>query len=473
MTSNDDTSTTTPTTLSRRDLLARTGAAGIAVTFAGTVGAVVGADMAVGAAGVVPEAGYGDLVPDPAGLLDLPRGFRYQVISREGAPLASGGGNVPSRFDGMGYFRGRKTGHVLVRNHENSRTAPHRVPATPEYLYDPAAFGGTTTLVLNPDNSLREERVSLGGTAVNCAGGLTPWGTWLSCEENESRAGTGGYEKDHGFIFEVDPFDNSLNANPAPLTAMGRFQHEAICVDPYTGIVYETEDAFAFPFGLFYRFKPNRPLGGYGSLRAGGVLEAMRVPGVADLASVQQPGTEFGGIEWVQVPDPLATTVPLRDQDYGPAGITHAQKLEGCWWGNGCAYFVSSFSRAAQGSTVDHDGQVWKYDPARNRLRLEVVFTRDVNTPVDRLYQAPDNICLSPYGGLMICEDGDGEQHLLGVTAGGDPFVFAKNRQNTGTPEAPRYGEFAGVVFDDRGKVLYLNCYNPGTTFAITGPWKR
>jgi uncharacterized protein len=469
MTSTDD----NPTTLSRRDLLARAGAAGVAVTFAGTVGSLVSADMAVGAAGVVPRVGYGPLVPDPAGLLDLPRGFQYRVVSREGEPLKSGGGAVPSRFDGMGYFRGRDGSRVLVRNHENSPTARNPVPATPEYKYDPAGFGGTTTLALDPANRLTEERVSLGGTAVNCAGGVTPWRTWLSCEENESRAGTNGYEKDHGFIFEVDPFDNARNATPTALTAMGRFQHEAICIDPRTGAVYETEDAFAFPFGCFYRFKPNRPLGGYGSLRAGGLLEAMRVPGVTDLSVVQEPGTEFRGIEWVRVPDPLATTEPTREQDYGSAGITHAQKLEGCWWGNGTAYFVSSFSRADQGSTVDHDGQVWRYDPVRNLLRLEVVFTRDSTTPDDKLYQAPDNICLSPYGGLMICEDGDGEQHLLGVTADGDPFVFAKNRQNVGTAEAPSYGEFAGVVFDDRGKTLYVNCYNPGTTFAITGPWHR
>ncbi len=111
--------------------------------------------------------------------------------------------------------------------------------------------------------------------------------------------------------------------------------------------------------------------------------------------------------------------------------------------------------------------------PERNTLRLEVVFTRDAGTPKDQPYQQPDNICVSPYGGLMICEDGDGAQHVLGVTSDGTPFQFARNRQNIGTPEAPGYGEFAGVVFDDRGRTLYLNRYNPGTTFAITGPWRR
>ncbi|MGH3655267.1 MAG: alkaline phosphatase PhoX [Micromonosporaceae bacterium] len=455
-------------TLSRRELLA---ASGVAVAFTGAIDALFTANPAAGSRG--PKAGYGPLQPDPNGILDLPEGFTYKVISREGDPLKSGGGLVPGRCDGMGFFRDDQSTGRLVRNHENRQNAPLTVPAPLSHTYDPTAKGGTTTLLMGPDHELREEYASLGGTAVNCAGGITPWRTWLTCEENESKAGEGGYTKDHGFIFEVDPYDNARNADPTPLKEMGRFQHEAIAVDPHTGIVYETEDAFEAPFGLFYRFKPNKPLGGYGSLRAGGVLEAMRVPGVADLSTIQETGTEIGGIEWVKVPDPLASTVPTKDQDYGSGGITHAQKLEGCWWGDGAAYFVASFGRADDGSPAEHDGQVWRYDPDNNTLRLEVIFTRDADTPVDQPFQEPDNICLSPYGGLMMCEDGDGEQYILGVTAGGEPFHFARNRQNTGTPVDPSYGEFAGVVFDDRGKTLYFNCYNPGTTFAVTGPWKR
>lgn len=454
--------------LSRRELLA---ASGVAVVFTGAIDALFTANPAAGSRG--PKAGYGPLQPDPDGILDLPEGFEYRVVSREGDPLKSGGGVVPGRCDGMGFFRDDRSTGRLVRNHENHPSGAIGVPAPPSHTYDPLAKGGTTTLVMGPDHVLREEYASLGGTAVNCAGGTTPWRTWLTCEENESKAGQNGYSMDHGFVFEVDPYDNARNADPAPLKQMGRFQHEAVAVDPRTGIVYETEDAFAAPFGLFYRFKPNQPLGGYGSLRAGGVLEAMRVPGVADLATVQETGTEFNDIEWVKVPDPLATTEPTKDQDYGSGGITHGQKLEGCYWGDDAAYFVTSFGRVDDGSPAEHDGQVWRYDPGSSTLRLDVIFTRDADTPADQPYQQPDNICLSPYGGLMICEDGDGEQYILGVTGGGEPFHFARNRQNRGTPDDPAYGEFAGVIFDDRGQTLYFNCYAPGTTFAITGPWRR
>ncbi|HEY0697166.1 MAG TPA: alkaline phosphatase PhoX, partial [Micromonospora sp.] len=291
-------------------------------------------------------------------------------------------------------------------------------------------------------------------------------------EETESRRGEQGYERDHGWIFEVDPVHDARNDDPTPLTAMGRFPHEAICVDPHTGVVYETEDAFTAPFGCFYRFLPNRPLGGHGSLRAGGTLQVMRVPGVSDLSQVSQPGTTIGGIEWLDVPDPAATTTPLRQQDYGPAGVTHAQKLEGAWWGeDGCAYFVASFAVRAQGSAADHQGQVWRYDPQRRELTLAVIFQGD--SAGDSLFQTPDNICVTPYGGLMLCQDGGGENYLMGTTRSGEPYLFARNRQNVGSPESPEYGELAGVCFSPDRHTLYVNCYNPGTTFAVTGPFAR
>ncbi|MGH3741366.1 MAG: alkaline phosphatase PhoX [Micromonosporaceae bacterium] len=457
-------------TMSRRRLLTSSAGAGLAIAVAGSVDALF--TNASSANELGRRVGYGPLVPDPKGLLDLPRGFSYRVLSREGDAL-SGGAPVPSRFDGMGFFSKRGRPNALVRNHECRADAPIPVQAGPEHTYDPGGKGGTSTLILDGASGLEREYPSLGGTAVNCAGGVTPWGTWLTCEETEDRAGTGTYTKDHGFIFEVDPYDQGRNTDPTPLGAMGRFAHEAICVDPKTGVVYETEDAFQKPFGCYYRFHPNRPLGGHGSLRAGGKLEAMRVPGVADLSMVTEPGTVIGGIEWVEVPDPLATTTPTRLQDYGPKGITHAQKLEGAWWGDGGAYFVSSYARVAEGSGAEHDGQVWRYDPKRNRLTLEVVFTRDQGAPADQLLQTPDNICVSPFGGLMIAEDGDGENYVVGVSEDGEPYLFANNRQNIGSDAEPEYSEFAGVVFSDDGSTLYVNCYRPGTTFAITGPWGK
>ena len=459
--------------LSRRQFVARAAAAGVAVSVAGSVEALYAAQPALGTSG--PKIGYGPLIPDPAGMLDLPHGFRYKILSREGT-ITSGRPPVPSRFDGMGTFPDRNGGSRLVRNHECSPTATIKVVAPPERTYDPAAAGGTSTVVADKHNNKTGEHISLGGSAINCSGGITPWRTWLTCEETELKAGdpTTGYTKDHGFIFEVDPYDDRRNDNPTPLKEMGRFQHEAVAIDPATGIVYETEDAFIAPLGGFYRFLPNRPRGGWGSLRAGGELQAMHIDGLPDLSVVQDPGTVFRNVQWVKVPDPLATTESVRAQDYAKP-ITGGYKLEGCWWGqlDRCVYFVSSFARTELGPKVDHDGQVWKYDPRRRTLRLEVIFTRPKPGSDDPEFDAPDNITMSPYGGLMMCEDGLGEQHILGTTEDGEVFKFARNRVNNGTPEDPEFGELAGAGFSADGRTMFFNVYTPGITYAITGPWRR
>ncbi|MEU6822510.1 PhoX family protein [Streptomyces atriruber] len=449
----------------RRQVLARSGAAGAGIAFTGAL-----SELFAGTAAAHGKAGYGPLVPDPKGLLDLPKGFRYKVLSREGDELRSGEGKVPSNHDGMAAFRGRHGGVNLVRNHENRVTGKIGVPTVEGLTYDPMAKGGCTALALDRRNDVVGERVAIAGTAVNCAGGPTPWGTWLTCEETEDKAGTNGYTKDHGFIFEVDPVDPH-RTGAVPLTAMGRFQHEAIAVDPKRGVVYETEDAFLKPFGLFYRFLPEKPGGGRGSLRAGGKLQAMRVPGVPDLSSIQETGASFDGIEWVDVPDPLAAQTPIRLQDFGKKGITHAQKLEGCYWGGSSVYFVSSFAHSAEGSAADHFGQIWRYDPSKRRLTLVIVFgpSTDIQLPGE----SPDNICLAPSGGLMVCEDGDGAQHVYGLTRGGEVYAMARGRQNIGTPEKPEWGEFAGVTFSPDHDTMYVNCYTPGTTFAVTGPWHK
>ncbi|MDX2692389.1 PhoX family protein [Streptomyces ipomoeae] len=467
--------------MTRRQALARTGALGAGIAFTGTLSELFAnaatPQNGLGHSSSGPDftSGYGPLIPDPKGLLDLPKGFRYQVLSREGDRLRSGEGKVPSNHDGMAAFAGRPTdGHGrrvhLVRNHENRHNARTPVPTVEGLVYDPMGKGGCTTLTLDAHGKVLSERVAISGTAVNCAGGPTSWGTWLTCEETEDKAGTNGYTKDHGFIFEVDPSDPH-RSGAVPLTAMGRFQHEAIAVDPKRGIVYETEDAFEKPFGLFYRFLPNKPKGGLGSLRAGGHLQAMRVPGVPDLSRIQDPGTRFDGIEWVDVPDPLATRTPIRHQDFGPKGITHAQKLEGCYWGGRCVYFVSSYARSEEGSAADHYGQIWRYDPDERHLTLVIVFGPD--TDVRLPGESPDNICLAPTGGLMVCEDGNGAQHVFGVTRGGEVYAMARNAQNIGTPTEPEWGEFAGVTFSPDGNTMYVNCYTPGTTFAVTGPWRR
>lgn len=194
-----------------------------------------------------PDAGdaiLGALEKDPAGLLDLPRGFSYRIVSRSGQTM-SDGFLVPDAADGMGCFDIGSGEIALVRNHELRFHQAGGGVAGPAYDTFGKSLvplpGGTTTLVLDSESlSLKRQYRTLAGTIRNCAGGTTPWGSWLSCEESVSRA-DGTINKDHGFVFEV-PANASGLIDPVPLKAMGRFNHEAACVDPATGAVYLTED---------------------------------------------------------------------------------------------------------------------------------------------------------------------------------------------------------------------------------------
>lgn len=455
--------------ITRRDLL-RTSAVGAGALAVGNVGSLFAGAVPVAAA---PPRGYGELRPDRAGLLDLPPGFRYRVVSEVGDPLV-GGGSVADRFDGTGAFPGPdpRRSTYLVRNHEQAGAGNPAVVAPAELTYDAMAAGGTTTLLVDRRGSLMSEAVSLGGTHTNCAGGVTPWGTWLTCEETEAKAGA-RFTRDHGFVFEVDPADPGNNTSPTPLAAMGRFAHEAVAVDPATKVAYLTEDAGG-PNGLLYRFTPSNTGGGYGSYRDGGVLEAMHCfdggTPVTDLSPYRTIGKRLR-VEWVPVPDPLATTTSIRRQ-LTDDQVTRSRKLEGAWWGDGRAYVVSSFARAGappigDTSLASHDGQVWSFDPATQTLRLEVYL--DVNPAPEGagadIPDGPDNITVSPYGGLFLAEDGRGVQHLLSVSMDGSAHVFARNARDG--------SEFAGVCFSPDGRTMFANIQSPGATFAIRGPFRR
>lgn len=456
-------------TLSRRDLL-RSSAVGAGVLAVGNV-----ASLFTGAPTVAAPGGRGRLLPDPAGLLDLPREFSYRIVSEVGDPLR-GGGLVPDAFDGTGAFAARRGRTFLVRNHEQGTGGSPAAVAGPELTYDPGAAGGTTTLELTKHGWLLDEYVSLAGTMVNCAGGITPWGTWLTCEEIEAKKG-GALARDHGFVFEVDPVRRGRNRHPVPLTALGRFAHEAAAIDPRTGHVYLTEDASG-PNGLLYRCVPADRRGRHGSLRAGGELAAMlctdRGVPVPDLSVFRVPGKRLA-VEWVTVPDPQAAVVSTRKQfewsgDPAAVGgpVTRSRKIEGAWWGKGRAYVVCSFARLSDGSLGEHDGQVWSYEPRTSTLRLEVRF--DVNPAPDTpsgadLPDGPDNITVSPWGGLVLAEDGRGTQHLLATASDGSTSLLARNARNG--------SEFAGVCFSPDRRILFANIQRPGITFAITGPFQR
>ncbi|MCH0539597.1 DUF839 domain-containing protein [Streptomyces sp. MUM 203J] len=460
--------------LNRREFARQSAVVGGGLALTGSVGALATAPGAVAAPqDAAARCGYGPLVDDPEGLLALPAGFSYRVLTHSGVTRLESGEFTPGRHDGTAAFPGPRGVTLLVNNHELKGPRAgwdHPVPLSEGLVYDPAASGGCTVVEVQRDGRTAEW-VGIAGTSTNCAGGSTPWGTWLTCEENSDRAGENGMTKDHGYVFEVDPYDRRANRHPKPVKAFGRFDHEAVVIDPKRGHAYLTEDD-SRPNGLFYRWVP--PQGfrhGRGRLRTladdAGVLQAPRCFDsggryVDDLSRATRIGIVYG-VDWVDVPDRDAVAVAVREQ-FGDGEITRARKLEGMWWADGGAYIVSSYARD-ESPGAPHDGQVWFYDPRRRTLTLKVLLGVNRDPERDGAFDGPDNITVSPYGGLVLAEDGEGVQHLFGATDSGRTYPIARNDLND--------SEFAGVVFSPDGRTLYANIQKPGLLLAITGPWHR
>ncbi|MFG2645378.1 alkaline phosphatase PhoX [Streptomyces sp. NPDC048370] len=473
--------------LNRREFAKQSTAAGAGLVLTGTVAALATApealatpddrleaeEQAGSGSGDRHRLGYGPLVEDPTGVLALPAGFSYRVITHSGVTKLESGEFTPSNHDGTATFAGPRGTTYLVNNHELKGPRSkwkHPVPLTEGLVYDPAASGGCTVVEVHRDATVAEW-VGIAGTSTNCAGGRTSWGTWLTCEENSDRAGENGMTKDHGYVFEVDPRDRRANRDPKPIKAFGRYDHEAVVIDPKRGHAYLTEDADE-PNGLFFRWVPPKGFEhGRGKLRTladdAGVLQAPRCIDsggrfVDDLSRATRIGTVYG-VDWLDVPDRDGREVEVREQ-FGPDEVTRARKLEGMWWADGGAYIVSSYARDESPGPA-HDGQVWFYDPKRRTLTLQVLLGVNPDPDKDGAYDGPDNITVSPYGGLVIAEDGEGVQHLFGATERGRTYPIARNDLND--------SEFTGVVFSPDGDTLYANIQDPGIMLAITGPWRR
>ncbi|MDP8963139.1 MAG: PhoX family protein [Cyanobacteriota bacterium] len=403
--------------------------------------------------------GYGNLIVDPKGLLDLPKGFQYRAFSRTG-DIMSDGNPVPADHDGMAAFPGANNTVILVRNHELSPTETNKpgLIAPTDKQYDSNNRGGTTTLVVGPNRELISHYASLAGTNRNCAGGPTPWGSWISCEENTDTPATTPINlKPHGYNFEV-PANASGPVDPIPLIAMGRFNHEAVAVDPKTGIVYQTEDRGD---SLFYRFIPSQP----GNLKAGGVLQALVIKGKPQVNTSNKPTSTIPvgeplEVEWVTIdnPNPENDNAPtgVRYQGYAK-GAAQFTRGEGAWYGNGEVYFTCT-----NGGTAGA-GQVWRYVPGRTAQQggtIELFVEPDDPYILD----APDNVVVAPTGDLFLCEDGPNTQFVVGVNPGGQLYQFARNALND--------SEFAGACFSPSGQTMFVNIQSPGITFAIWGPWR-
>jgi len=381
------------------------------------------------------EAPIGDLLHDPAGILDLPQGYSYRVLERSGDTM-SDGHEVGAKPDGMACFAGDGTTWVLMRNHELDVGAS----PVPTVAFDPERLGGVTRLVV--DRTTLERKSSnwvLTGTSRNCAGGPSPWG-WLSCEETT--------EPGHGYVF-VCRIGARTAEKPKRVPTLGRFNHEAAAFDPKGNVTYLTEDQRE---SCLYRHVPKDPLAPFV-----GRLEAMSIAGARDknLSKGLSVGDRFE-VTWVPVDDPEGVeATPFEQATKQGAAIVN--RGEGIWYFDGSLFFVST-----EGGPMG-SGQVFRLDPTKAGGTLTLIAQADS----DDSFLNPDNITVSPAGEVFVVEDNNGPNYIHRVEPDGPVTPFARNRLNDGT------SELCGVCFSPDGAVMFVNMQEEGLTLAITGPFPR
>jgi secreted PhoX family phosphatase len=476
--------------ITRRQMLKRTAAAAAGMSTANALLAMGSADA--GADLLAGKAGYGKLVTNPrAKALKLPRGFTYTTFGKAGSRM-SDGVKTPPCHDGIGVFAGDGDVAILLRNHEGF--GPGRAISKLN-AYDPVARGGVTSSHFDTaSGKLVGSALVLNGTDTNCNGGVTPWGSWLSGEES-TVGSDNGFEREHGYVFEV-PANATGPVEPVPIKAMGRFVHEATPVDPRSGIVYLTEDN-GDPGDGFYRYLPDSA----GNLLAGGSLEMLAIEGRPgyDTLRKQRVGVSLP-CTWVKIDDPDPSDAekhPAAVYRQGAAkGAARFLSLEGAFFSQDSVFFTASEAGDAK------KGQIWRYTPDLVDLAkgtLSLMF----ESPAAHKLDEPDGLVVSPRGGILLCEDGDGEDtpgdvnYLRGLTPGGAVFDFARNERplvleqeaiENLLPFNKRYwqrhriarkgdlvgsSEFSGGAYSLDGRWLFINIQYPGATYAITGPWEK
>jgi len=442
----------------------------IAVALSGLATHLIGAETSGGQSILGSNKLLKKLIPDAKGVLDLPEGFEYKIISQLGETM-NDGFTVPDRADGMGCFAIDDKRVALVRNHELplSKTAQD-MPANLATEVSSKAYdtypsgqplaGGTSNIVYNLQiKQVEYQCMSLLGTIRNCSGGVTPWGSWLTCEESVENA-SDNIKQDHGYVFEVPSQTKGL-VEPIPLKAMGRFNHEAACVDPATGIVYLTEDR---QDSLFYRFVPNKP----GELKAGGKLQALMISqqpqfDTRNFDQVQMQKNQTYSCEWLDLDKVDSPEDDLRQRGFKQGAALFARG-EGIHFDNQDMYFCCT------SGGQNKLGQIMRYIPTpltEQQKSTDQTGTLQlfVESQSKATFNYGDNLTVAPNGHLLVCEDQYSKvvnNHMKGVTPEGEIYDFAKVHWQT---------EPAGACFSPDGSVLFVNLYSPTTTLAITGPW--
>jgi secreted PhoX family phosphatase len=416
--------------------------------------------------------------------LDVMEGFKYRVVSKAGQKMDDGL-RVPGAHDGMAAFPGKDGRVILLCNHELSAGSRDAGPyeeslanlsnTMKSRFYDlgggkSPGLGGTVTTIYDPAKRKTERQfLSLGGTDINCAGGPTPWGSWLSCEES---FGQPGYDvsnkglpvfrdKRHGYVFEVHASASEI-VPAVPLKDMGRFEHEAAAVHEPTSIVYMTEDQW---YSLLYRFLPNVP----GQLHKGGRLQALAINGkpgamthnwLADDVVLDQSMDTH----WIDLEDVDSDKNDLRERGAAGGAAMFAR-------GEDLAVADNRFLFSCTNGGPDRLGQIFEYVPSKfEGTDRESESPGQLKLMVEANHQSIakncDNITMAPWGDLIVCEDTKSDSDrcgLVGIRPDGSQYQLASNKYTE--------SELAGVCFSPDGKTLFVNIQYPGMTVAITGPW--
>jgi uncharacterized protein len=448
--------------LARRSVLrgAAAGATGVGFATVGAVPSLAEATPGPQDAPYPTHRPFPPLMDDPKGLLALPPGFKYTVVTYAGQTKLKSGQPTPALHDGTAVF-GSGRDYTLIQNHEIGGNNALGVPPVAGTVYDAGvgSAGGCTVISVDRDGKNHGEWVGISGTLTNCAGGPTPWGTWMTCEET---------------------------ANPVPLKALGRYAHEALAIDHDRTHIYLSEDASG-PNGLFYRWTaPARYKLGpkswqdladadFGTLEAMAILgdDGKPIPDVAYLTSAQllRPFR----VAWVPVPDRDAVSVSCRKQ-LTDDKVTRGKKFEGVYGTREGVYVVNSYAEAGTSDlpadAIPHDGMVWFYNYQAKTIQLVTYFPSNAAADKgaaakydDYNFDGPDNVTVTPWGSLVLAEDGNASSHVLSSTPGGPTYAIARNMLND--------SEFTGPTFSEDGKVLFVNIQTPGITLAVTGPWAK